>query len=224
MDPSIHRHPAESESGPSNPNYPSSTHSHSHSDFHSGFPRWPSIQEEAEYWEIPPQHFLAQQGNSIKDETRIHPSESQRLNQTTTRRESFQQRELSPTSSTSSKDSFVTATSPPINPLDALANNLPDLVGLTTVTEDLSALPDTSTLAGADFDVDVRSGFLPPEQPIQRLKKDSKEVKWEEMLDIARELPLKIGGGGKNCGEDQRRLNRRWRRDIREVSRNEMAE
>lgn len=216
--PLSHRHPSESISGPSS----SSTR----------FPIWPSSHEEAEYWEIPPEHFLAQQAGQSQDE-KIQFLERQRLEER--RRSSIQfqrQRVSSPTSSSSSSNSdgegsYVTAFSPSSpqyhpNPLDALANNLPDVVGLTSISNqpaNPSALPDTTTLAAADFDVDVRSGFLPPEQPIQRLGSQLKEVKWEEMLEEARALPLRIGGGGKSCREDQRRLNRRWRRNVREVSR-----
>jgi indoleamine 2,3-dioxygenase len=45
--------------------------------------------------------------------------------------------------------------------------------------------PDTSTLASADYDVDVRSGFLPPEEPLRRLPKEFDD--WENSLVAARE-------------------------------------
>lgn len=44
--------------------------------------------------------------------------------------------------------------------------------------------PDVSTVASADFDIDVRSGFLPPEEPITRLP--SEWNSWEDTLSEAR--------------------------------------
>lgn len=77
-------------------------------------------------------------------------------------------------------------------------------------------MPDVSTLAAADFDVDVRSGFLPPEAPVSRLGGIEEEV-WETALDKARALPLRIGGGGVNVSEADRRAAREWRRNIRQM-------
>ncbi|GAA95248.1 uncharacterized protein L969DRAFT_21923 [Mixia osmundae IAM 14324] len=53
-----------------------------------------------------------------------------------------------------------------------------------------STRPDTSSTASADFDVDVRSGFLPPQEPIQRLLGELED--WELALD-ARE-GMRYGG------------------------------
>lgn len=55
--------------------------------------------------------------------------------------------------------------------------------------------PDTSTLAAHDFDVDTRTGFMPPQPPLLRLPQKWEE--WEETLDdaILRKLQLadKVG-------------------------------
>ncbi|KAE8184454.1 hypothetical protein CF328_g7852, partial [Tilletia controversa] len=75
------------------------------------------------------------------------------------------------------------------------------------------SLPDTSTLAAADFDIDVRSGFMPPEPPVERLS--GVEATWEDMLDRARTLPLRCGGGGVAESDEARRAAWQWRRDIR---------
>ncbi|PKI83766.1 hypothetical protein MVES1_002730 [Malassezia vespertilionis] len=66
-----------------------------------------------------------------------------------------------------------------------------------------SARPDTSTLAAADFDVDVRSGFLPPEPPISRLDGPHYDVRthaasiepsfWEDMLAWGKAIPIRVG-------------------------------
>lgn len=77
-------------------------------------------------------------------------------------------------------------------------------------------MPDTSTLAAADYDVDVRSGFLPPQEPIYRLQGIEEEL-WETALDRARSLPLRIGGGGIATTKEARKQARQWRRDIRQM-------
>ncbi|KAG8869001.1 hypothetical protein FRC20_002356 [Serendipita sp. 405] len=56
----------------------------------------------------------------------------------------------------------------------------------------LSSPPlDTSTLAAHDFDVDVRSGFMPPEPPISRLPSEWQE--WEVVLQDAIDARLRLG-------------------------------
>jgi hypothetical protein len=52
------------------------------------------------------------------------------------------------------------------------------------------ALPDTSSLAAADFDIDVRSGFLPPSPPITSLSDLDESTLWpgwESLLARAKE-------------------------------------
>ncbi|CAO1624293.1 unnamed protein product [Sympodiomycopsis kandeliae] len=72
-----------------------------------------------------------------------------------------------------------------------------------------TVLPDTSTLAGADFDVDVRSGFLPPEAPLSRLPDELPESTWETALDAARSIDLKLNSNQAD--------HRAWRAGIREM-------
>ncbi|KAG8841773.1 hypothetical protein FRB91_004699, partial [Serendipita sp. 411] len=56
----------------------------------------------------------------------------------------------------------------------------------------LSSPPlDTSTLAAHDFDVDVRSGFMPPEPPVSRLPSEWQE--WEVVLQDAIDARLRLG-------------------------------
>lgn len=84
--------------------------------------------------------------------------------------------------------------------------------------------PDTSTLAAADFDVDVRSGFLPPEPPLERLPGPSYDVQhttydsaepslWESMFDWAKSIPLEVGA--KYTDNSRAEEARRWRRAVR---------
>ncbi|GAA5842914.1 hypothetical protein JCM3766R1_005702 [Sporobolomyces carnicolor] len=60
-----------------------------------------------------------------------------------------------------------------------------------------AARPDTSSLAAADFDVSVDTGFLPPHEPVQTLRDLGRG--WDSMeqclQDVAREIDLIPGGG-----------------------------
>ena len=58
--------------------------------------------------------------------------------------------------------------------------------------------PNIASLAAADFEVDVRTGFLPSDKNIERLPTDW--ILWEEALDAARGNGhpgdgLRLGGG-----------------------------
>ncbi len=71
---------------------------------------------------------------------------------------------------------------------------------------------NTATTASADFDVDVRTGFLPPDAPIKRL--DGIWSVWEEALWSARGEgkvggQLRLGGGVRESA---------WRVGVEEVS------
>lgn len=75
------------------------------------------------------------------------------------------------------------------------------------------AKPDTSSLAAADFDVSVHTGFLPPEEPVQRLGLDVGGG-WEALESCleraqAEVKPLQGGGVG--------RIAEAWRDAVREV-------
>ena len=79
-----------------------------------------------------------------------------------------------------------------------------------------SSVFDTSTVAAADFDVDARSGFMPPSAPISRLT-GAQEL-WENLLDAA------LGDGkGLKLGEleqapEDRAKSEQWRSRVRQVS------
>lgn len=60
-----------------------------------------------------------------------------------------------------------------------------------------SALPDTSSLAAADFDVSVETGFLPPQEPVQSLEELGNGWReMEECLQAAVKEVEGIPGGG----------------------------
>lgn len=74
------------------------------------------------------------------------------------------------------------------------------------------ARPDTSSLAAADYDVSVETGFLPPQEPVQKLEVGGG---WEEMEvcleDAQREVQgLQDGGVGGISDE--------WRTMVLQVS------
>ena len=54
----------------------------------------------------------------------------------------------------------------------------------------LGVVPDTSTLAAHDFDVDVRTGFMPPQPPPAHLPEQYSP--WEEILEEAVSKRLKL--------------------------------
>ncbi|WFD35238.1 hypothetical protein MCUN1_002089 [Malassezia cuniculi] len=69
---------------------------------------------------------------------------------------------------------------------------------------------DNSTLAAADFDVDVRSGFLPPEPPVARLPDGMGP--WEDLFDWAKRIPLQLAG---QIGQSTEKEARAWRAAVR---------
>ncbi|KAJ2917531.1 hypothetical protein MD484_g2861, partial [Candolleomyces efflorescens] len=74
--------------------------------------------------------------------------------------------------------------------------------------------PDTTTLAAHDFDVDTRTGFMPPQQPLLRLP-DEWEL-WEDTLDRAIASKLQLGSKV-GLTEEEREISERWRARVREV-------
>lgn len=217
------------------------------------FPRWPETNEESEYWEVPPDHFLAQQGKAT---SRYHYSgqyeypysetqDAQAGPSDLSHRRSSSASSSSGSSTTSSFSSSSSASSAVTitqslqrdgatntahdadgqqgpEPLAELAHFFAtggSLMGpAAAVNNTLPVdMPDTSTLAGADFDIDVRSGFLPPEQPVDRLPDSLEESSWERMLQEARIVGLRINGGGVAVDDEERRRCRRWRRQLREL-------
>ncbi|KAF8635082.1 hypothetical protein AX15_000566 [Amanita polypyramis BW_CC] len=68
------------------------------------------------------------------------------------------------------------------------------------------APPDTTTLAAHDFDVDNRTGFMPPHPPLKRLPPQWE--RWERVLEDAQRVRVSLGGG--DAGD-------KWRRSVREM-------
>lgn len=79
---------------------------------------------------------------------------------------------------------------------------------------------DTSTLAAHDFDVDVRSGFMPPEPPVQRLPSAWQE--WEEALDDAIDAKLRVGDSI-NITPDEAERSQLWRKRVEKASSSPVA-
>lgn len=79
------------------------------------------------------------------------------------------------------------------------------------------ARPDTSSLAAADYDVSVQTGFLPPTEPVRRLRLSG----WNELETILergqKEISLLHGGG---VG----RVSEMWRSSVRSVSKKKYNE
>lgn len=98
-------------------------------------------------------------------------------------------------------------------------NNLPPNHFLALPRPDLGlpavGTPDTSTLAAHDFDVDTRTGFMPPEPPLVRLPEEWQL--WEAALDDALTSRLQVSDKADLTAEDQAQSDR-WQARIREAS------
>ncbi|KAF8589350.1 Indoleamine 2,3-dioxygenase [Ramaria rubella] len=77
----------------------------------------------------------------------------------------------------------------------------------------LGIVPDTSTLAAHDFDVDVRTGFMPPQPPLRRLPELYDP--WECLLDAATVQRLKLGES--DLTEQEKKESEAWRRTVQEL-------
>jgi indoleamine 2,3-dioxygenase len=75
---------------------------------------------------------------------------------------------------------------------------------------------DTSTLAAHDFDVDTRTGFLPPQPPLSRLPMDWEP--WEATLEDALERKFQLGDRA-DISTEQIVLSASWRTSVAHVSR-----
>ncbi|KAF9037570.1 tryptophan 2,3-dioxygenase [Panaeolus papilionaceus] len=71
------------------------------------------------------------------------------------------------------------------------ANHFLSLARPDPVTGSLAGVPDTTTLAAHDFDVDTRTSFMPATQPISRLPEQWEA--WEMILDDAISQRLQLG-------------------------------
>jgi indoleamine 2,3-dioxygenase len=74
---------------------------------------------------------------------------------------------------------------------------------------------DTTTLAAHDFDVDTRTGFMPPDPPLARLP--SQWEPWEQLLDDAQAHRLQLGSKSDIIDEEKAR-SESWRARVRQVS------
>lgn len=79
-------------------------------------------------------------------------------------------------------------------------------------------VPDTSTVAAHDFDVDVNTGFMPTRAPLTRLPEDvGKLMVWERVLDEGLALGMKLGDQLDRFGPEETEKNERWRAAVRAV-------
>ncbi|KAI0324741.1 Indoleamine 2,3-dioxygenase [Cubamyces sp. BRFM 1775] len=78
----------------------------------------------------------------------------------------------------------------------------------------LAGTPDTSTLAAHDFDVDTRTGFMPPEPPLTRLP--SAWEPWEAALEDAIQSKLQLAERP-DLSDEERAKSERWRDRVREL-------
>lgn len=77
-------------------------------------------------------------------------------------------------------------------------------------------IPDTSTLAAHDYDVDTRTGFMPPEPPLARLPPQWEQ--WEALLDNAF-FPARLRHvDSPELSDEDRTNSERWRACVRAVS------
>jgi len=76
-------------------------------------------------------------------------------------------------------------------------------------------VPDTTTLAAHDFDVDTRTGFMPPQAPLGRLP--SEWEPWEILLDDAISQKLQLGEKV-DLEEAEKLKSETWRERARGVS------
>lgn len=109
---------------------------------------------------------------------------------------------------------FSTATLPPGHFLSSqrVQSDVP-VIAETTAEWNTRARPDTSSLAAADYDVSVHTGFIPPEEPLQRLEVDSAWIALEKCLDQAQRVVKQLSGGGVG------RMPSSWRAQVLAVSR-----
>ncbi|CAE6447887.1 unnamed protein product [Rhizoctonia solani] len=80
-------------------------------------------------------------------------------------------------------------------------------------------LPDTSTVAAHDFDVDVNTGFMPNETPLLRIPHEiSVDMQaWEDLLSEGLALKMKLGDQLAQCGPEETIKNESWRLKVRSL-------
>jgi indoleamine 2,3-dioxygenase len=75
---------------------------------------------------------------------------------------------------------------------------------------------DTTTLAAHDFDVDTRTGFMPPNPPLARLP--SQWEPWEQLIDDAQSYRLQLGNKI-NITDEEKARSESWRVRVAQVRR-----
>ena len=73
---------------------------------------------------------------------------------------------------------------------------------------------DATTLAAHDFDVDPRTGFMPPNPPLVRLP--TQWESWEQLLDDAQVHRLQLGSK-QDITDEEMALSESWRARVRQV-------
>ncbi len=73
---------------------------------------------------------------------------------------------------------------------------------------------DISTVAAVDYDVDVHSGFMPPQEPVCRLLNEYQV--WEDLLHRALGT-LRLAVDASATVQDQE-FTQRWREQVQQVS------
>lgn len=76
----------------------------------------------------------------------------------------------------------------------------------------LAPRPITSTLAAHDFDVDNRTGFMPPRPPLRRLPPQWEL--WESLLDRAKSEQIQLGNKP-DLTDQAKAASEKWRGDVR---------
>lgn len=110
--------------------------------------------------------------------------------------------------STVYRDTSMTSGSPPAQHFLSLPR--PD-----AIAGPQAGIPDTTTVAAHDFDVDARSGFMPPQPPLARLPHLWEA--WEAALEEAISRKLKLGSA-KELTRVKEEESEKWRQQVRKVS------
>ncbi|KAI6006205.1 Indoleamine 2,3-dioxygenase [Pisolithus orientalis] len=76
---------------------------------------------------------------------------------------------------------------------------------------DFGGIVDTTTLAAHDFDVDTRTGFMPPDPPIHRLPEQWEP--WEAVLKEAMRKGLQLAIG-EDVTDEERKTSDSWRSEV----------
>lgn len=95
------------------------------------------------------------------------------------------------------------------------ANHFLNLPHLGAFIRMASGAVDTATLAAHDFDVDNRTGFMPPRAPISRLPPFWNS--WEDVLKEAQTQMLRLGETP-DLSDEEKIKSHVWRMIVRNVS------